>query len=28
MAFVDGDESGKKTMGIDFGIPLQAICDI
>ena len=23
-----GDDSGQKTMGIDFGIPLDAICDI
>ena len=25
--FVDGDDSGQKTMGIDFGIPLHAICN-
>ena len=27
MAFVDGDDSGQKTIGVDFGIPLHAICD-
>jgi len=25
MAFVDGDDSSQKAMGIDFGYPLHAI---
>ena len=27
MPFVDGYDSGQKTMGVGFGIPLHAICD-
>jgi len=27
MAIVDGDDSGQKAMGVDFGIPLYTICD-
>jgi len=27
MAFFDGNDSGQKMMGIDFGIPLNATYD-